>query len=85
MPRPRVQFTIGRLMIVVAASAMVLAPFAWLPRDSRAMFLIDSLIVCALFLIVASPFLLDRLDGHPGPRPRRPTAIPRRPPSRPGR
>ncbi len=65
MRSPRIQFTIWRLMVVVAGSALVLTPFAWLPPESRLAFLIGVLTVVSVSLIVASPFLLDWLGGYP--------------------
>lgn len=83
--RPRwARFTIGRLMIIVAASAVAVTPFAWTSPELRGRLLIGALTVGAMLLIVGSPFLLDRLDGGRsrglGPRP----VYRRRGPYRPG-
>lgn len=62
MRLPRVRSKIGQLMIVVAIVALVLTPFAWSS---------PGLIVVEMILIMASPFLLDRLEGgHEGLTPR---------------
>src|SRR5690348_14790298 len=71
---PRVRFTILRLMTVVAISALVVTPFAWTPPGSRRAFLLAVLTVGFLALILASPFLLDRLEGSRSLGPRRATA-----------
>jgi hypothetical protein len=66
----RIRFTIRRLMTVVAVSALVLAPFAWLPLESRWPLLIGVLTVGSMLLILASPFLIDWLERRQklGPR-----------------
>lgn len=77
MRRPRPRITIGRLMTVVAVSALVVTPFAWTAPDSRWPLLIGVLTIGAMALILASPFLLDRLGGGgrlgPLARPRGPS------------
>jgi len=62
------QFTIGRIMIVVALAALVLTPFAWLPQESRWRALITVLTIVTMLLIIASPFLLDLLESGKGVR-----------------
>ena len=61
MRSPRLQFTIWRLMTVVAGSAFVFTPFAWLPQESRGTLLIFVMTVGPLALILESHFLIDRL------------------------
>ena len=71
MAIPRVRFTIGRLMVAVAVSALVLTPFAWSPPWLRSRLLNAGLSCALMLLIVSSPFLLDRLEGgRAGLRPR---------------
>jgi hypothetical protein len=70
MRRARIRFTIRSLMTVVAVSALVLAPFAWLPPESRWPLLIAVLTVGSMLLIVASPFLIDWLERRQKLRPR---------------
>jgi hypothetical protein len=82
MRLPRVQFTIGRLMAVVAGSAFVVTPFAWLPRESRLTFLVGVLTFVSLSSTVASPFLLDWLGGYQKPRPLDRPVIRHHPPAR---
>jgi hypothetical protein len=60
---PHVQFKIGHFMIVVAVAALVVTPFAWAPPELRGSLLIFALTVATMLLIVASPFLIDRLEG----------------------
>jgi hypothetical protein len=71
MRLPRVRFTIGRLMLVVAVAALILTPFALSSPDSRGPLLFAGLTVVTMLLIVSSPFLIDRLEGGQTPlRPR---------------
>ena len=63
MRLPRVRFKIGQLMIAVAVAALTLTPFAWSSPGSRLPLLVMVLTVAAMILIMASPFLLDRLEG----------------------
>jgi hypothetical protein len=64
-------------MVVVAASALLLTPFAWSPPEERWPLLATMLIFALMVVIVVSPYLLDRLDGgRPGLRPRRAKAKP---------
>lgn len=70
MRRARIRFTIRGLMTVVAVSALVVAPFAWLPPESRWPLLIAVLTVGSMVLILASPFLIDWLERHQKLRPR---------------
>jgi hypothetical protein len=58
---PRVRFKIRHFMIVVAVAALVVTPFAWAPPELRGRLLIFALTVATMLLIVASPFLIDRL------------------------
>jgi hypothetical protein len=64
-------------MIAVAASALVVTPFAWTDPQFRWPLLVGVLTVASMLLIVASPFLLDWVGGHDrfgpraGPRARR--------------
>jgi hypothetical protein len=77
---PHVQFTIRRLMIVVAVAAIVLTPFAWSPPESRGFLLVSVLTVVTMLLILSSPFLIDRLEGGQTrlpPRPTEPKPLPR--------
>jgi hypothetical protein len=60
---PRVQFKIGRLMIVVAFAALVLTPLAWLPPEARGTLLVPVLTIAAMLLILSGPFLVDRVEG----------------------
>ena len=65
---PHVRSKIGQLMIGVAIVALVLTPFAWSS---------PGLVVVEMILIMASPFLLERLEGgHEGLRPRTAKAKP---------
>ena len=50
MRRARIRFTIRSLMTVVAVSSLVLAPFAWLPPESRWPLLIGVLTVGSITL-----------------------------------
>ena len=59
MRRVHLQFTIGRLMAVVAVSALVFSPFAWVSPESRWPLLLEVLVVGGMFLIIASPYLID--------------------------
>jgi hypothetical protein len=71
MRLPRVRFTIGRLMLVVAVAALILTPFAWSSPESRGPLLFAGLTVVTMLLILSSPFLIDRLEGGQTPlRPR---------------
>jgi hypothetical protein len=63
MKVPRVRFTIARLLTVVAVSALVLTPFAWSSPESRLPLLVMVVTAVGMLLIVASPFLLDQLEG----------------------
>jgi len=66
----RLRFTIGRLMTVVAVSALVLTPFAWTSPGSPLPLLLGVLTVGLMLLIVSSPFLLDWLGRDQGLGPR---------------
>jgi hypothetical protein len=71
--RPRMPHVrkIGQLMIVVAAVALILTPFAWSNPESRWPLFVMSLTVVTMLLIVSSSFLVDRLGGsHASLRPR---------------
>ena len=68
---PRVQYKIGRLMVVVAVAALVLTPFAWSPPESRGLLLVAVLTFVTMLLILSGPFLIDRFEGGQTPlRPR---------------
>ncbi len=58
MQRPRSQFTISRLMSVVAAAALLLAPISWVNPDRRfAMMILGG----KLFLVVIAGMVAWRL------------------------
>jgi hypothetical protein len=58
------RMTMRRWMVVVITSALILAPFAWTAPGLRWGLFIGSSTVGVLLLIVASPFLLDRLGRN---------------------
>jgi hypothetical protein len=60
---PRVRFTIGRLMIAVAVSALVLTPFAWSPPGARWLLFSSCLTWFLMLVLVSSPSLLDRHEA----------------------
>ena len=70
------RMTTRRWMKAVVVAAVILTPFAWLSRESRAPFHVTTLTVGLLLLVFASPFLFDWLcrDEMLGPRARERTA-----------
>jgi hypothetical protein len=80
MRRPGLRFKIWKLMTAVAVAALVLTPFAWSSPESRLPLLVAVLTVAAMLLIVASPLLLDLLEGgqrRRGPRTAKTAPLPR--------
>ena len=63
MRLPRLQFTIRRFMIVVVVSALILTPFAWALPELRWPLLTSCLTFALFVLVVASPFLIEGLEG----------------------
>jgi hypothetical protein len=62
MKRSRAQFTILRLMLVVAVAALLLTPFSWMDPDSRWPHLLAiATIGCESLLIVIAAVVARRL------------------------
>ena len=60
-----VQFKIRRLMMVVAAAALALTPFAWSAPESRGLLLLTGLTVVTMLMILTEPFSDRSLRGGP--------------------